>query len=93
MLTDQPGLATWIVQFNRAFGSVIIWTIAILARRLILQRARVEREEWVRSTEADELAAMQGERSLAEIGGSGLDVLATALDTPVAAIYASEGTE
>ena len=36
---------------------------------------------------------MQGERPLREIGGSALDVLATALEAPVGALYASEGPE
>jgi len=93
MLTDEPGIALWVAQVNRLCGVIVVWTIAFLARNLIIQRERVEREEWVRRTEADVLSAMQGERTLGEIGAGGLAVLANALDAPVAAMYASEGPE
>jgi len=93
MFTDEAGIAPWVARLNRVFGIAVIWAIAFLARALITQRARVEREEWIRRTEADVLAAMQGERPVADIGGGALAVLADALAAPVAALYATEASE
>ena len=93
LFTDEPGLTLWVAQVNRGCGTVVVWSVAFLARGLIQQRSRVEREEWIRGTEAEVLAAMQGERPLPEIGRSALEVVARALQAPVAAVYASDGPE
>ncbi len=93
LLTYEPGITLWVAQVNRGCGIVVVWSVAFLARGLILQRNRVEHEEWIRSTEAEVLAAMQGERPLAEIGRRALEVIAGALGAPVAAVYATEGPE
>jgi signal transduction histidine kinase/DNA-binding response OmpR family regulator len=93
LFTDEPGIIPWVAQVNRICGMVVVWAIAFLSRGLIVQRANVEREEWIRSTEAEVLAAMQGERPLGDVGASALDVLTRALDAPVAALYATDGSE
>src|SRR6185369_4077498 len=53
MFTDEPGIVPWVAQVNRTCGVVVIWIVGFLSRSLILERSRVEREEWIRSTEAE----------------------------------------
>jgi signal transduction histidine kinase/CheY-like chemotaxis protein len=92
MLTDPPGITPWIAYANRTFGIVVLWAMAFVARNLIATRNTVESEEWFRRTQGSLLEAMQGELSMKEIGTRALDVIAGAMDAPVGALYANQGT-
>jgi hypothetical protein len=93
LFSDTPGIARWVVYVNRSCGTAVIWSIAFLARNLIETRGRVEREEWIRATQARLLQSLQGELSQQEIGARVLGVIGPAAGAPVSAIYASDGSD
>ncbi len=87
-------VVTWVAYVNRACrSSAVIWTIALLARGLASSHAsRVEADDWIRRTQTQLLDAMQGELSVADIGARALRVCVPAIDAPVVALYAFDGT-
>ena len=92
LLTDAAGITPWIGYLNRAFGTVVMWVVAWLARSLITTRNRVLAEEWIRGAQTELLEQLQGDQTLAEIGERTLAVLGRAVDAPVGAVYALDGT-
>jgi signal transduction histidine kinase/DNA-binding response OmpR family regulator len=91
--TDQPGMTPWVAYLNRGFGIVVIWGIAFIARSHIVTRNQIEAEEWIRGHQTRLLEVMQGEASVSQIGDRALSVLAPAIDSSVAAVYALTGSE
>jgi signal transduction histidine kinase/DNA-binding response OmpR family regulator len=91
LLTGQQGVPLWMAAWNRVFGGVVLWTIALLARAFIAGRERIEEEAWSQAVHTRLLEAMQGEPSLSELGERALSVIAEATGCPVAALYAHEG--
>jgi signal transduction histidine kinase/DNA-binding response OmpR family regulator len=71
----------------------VIWTIAILAGRLVQARNEARAEDWIKSNEARLFGELQGDLSLAQIAERSLLVLSEAFDAPVSALYAQAGDE
>ena len=91
LLTDAPGISVPVAYMNRAFGIMVVWVVALLARGLIGTRNRVASEEWIRDAQTELLEQLQGDPTLADIGRRTLDVLGRAVGAPVGALYALDG--
>jgi signal transduction histidine kinase/CheY-like chemotaxis protein len=91
LTTDAPGLVRTFAIVNRVCGVAVIWTVALLARAIIVSRNRLADEEWVRTTHMRVLEQAAGDPTLDLLATRTLDELARALGAPVAAMYAFDG--
>jgi signal transduction histidine kinase/DNA-binding response OmpR family regulator len=89
--TDTPGLERTFAIINRVCGVAVIWTVALLARAIILSRNRLADEEWVRTTHMRVLEQAAGDPTLDGLAARTLDELSRGLGAPVGAMYAIEG--
>ena len=93
VFTDQPGMTAWVAYANRGFGAAVVWTVAVLARGLILTRLGLASEEWVRRVQTSLLERLQGEHNVSELGERALNILRGAVNAPAAAMYAAAGAD
>jgi signal transduction histidine kinase/CheY-like chemotaxis protein len=91
LLTDAPGLTRTFAIVNRVCGVAVVWTVALLARAIIISRNRLADEEWVQTTHMRVLEQAAGDPPLEQLAVRTLDELARALDAPVGAMYAHDG--
>jgi len=76
---------------NRAFGIFTIWAAALTGWRFIISRCEIQREGWLKATQAGLSTRMQGELSHARLSENVLTFLAQHLDAKVGALYVLEG--
>ena len=93
VFTDQPGMTAWVAYANRGFGAAVVWTVAVLARVLILTRLGLASEEWVRRVQTSLLERLQGEHNVSELGERALNILRGAVNAPAAAMYSAAGAD
>ena len=93
VFTDQPGMTAWVAYANRGFGAAVVWTVAVLARGLILTRLGLASEEWVRRVQTSLLERLQGEHNVSELGERALNILRGAVNAPAAAMYSAAGAD
>jgi signal transduction histidine kinase/CheY-like chemotaxis protein len=91
VVTDAPGVIRWMAYVNRVCGIVVIWTVAVLVRRVIETRNRLAGEEWVSAAHTTVLEQAQGDPPLEQLAARTLEVLARTLDAPIGVMYAFDG--
>jgi signal transduction histidine kinase/CheY-like chemotaxis protein len=91
LMTDAPGLVRTYAIVNRVCGIAVIWTVALLARAIIISRNRLADEEWVQTTHMRVLEQAAGDPPLEQLAVRTLDELSRALGASVGAMYAYDG--
>ena len=89
---SPPGITGDIAVINRGIGIIITWGAAVLERTALATRAKLRREEWIRTARARIADVVVGEQSLRRLGERVLEVLAKHLGAQVGAMYIAEAS-
>jgi len=87
---SSVALSATLSYVNRAMIIVAMWTVAFVARQVIVARLNLRERDWVRTGQRNLATRMQGELDLNELADNVLSVLCTYLAAPVGAFYVTE---
>ena len=85
------GIDPALAMMNRALGTAVVWTVAIIGYFFIQNRQVVRREQWLQTGQVGLAQAMGGEQPLDRLGASALDFLVDYLDAQAGAIFIRNG--
>ncbi len=88
---SPPDVVSQIVELNRAFGVLSAWLVALLGRRFIIARLRVERESRLREAQTTLNDRLRGERRIEGLAAAALAHACEWLGAQVGALYVVAG--
>ncbi len=91
LATHSDQERAWLAEINRPLFAVVIWSMAIVARRFILARGALQREQWLQTGRSVLAERVRGEHTATEIAARALGLLSEHTGALAAAFYAVEG--
>jgi CheY-like chemotaxis protein/signal transduction histidine kinase len=76
--------------YNRAFGFVVVWSVALITRQVILTRSSLRKKEWLNLGQVKLAEVVRGEQRPDQLATAVTGFLASFLDAQLGAIYRSE---
>jgi len=80
-----------LAEINRGLALVVVWGMAFLAHRVVVEKVRAQRLGWIRRGQTEIAASMLGEQTPETLGRSFMSALARYLGAHVAIAYRLEG--
>jgi signal transduction histidine kinase/DNA-binding response OmpR family regulator len=88
---SAAGIDAEMAKINRAFALVAIWSVAILTRRVLVEKERARRLAWIQQGQAQVAASMLGEQTVEELGRNFMDALGRYMGAHVGVAARLEG--
>ncbi|MCL4185247.1 MAG: GAF domain-containing protein, partial [Burkholderiaceae bacterium] len=91
-IASPPGIDPFMSIFNRSFGGVALWAVAIAVGSVLRARLRAAELLWLQRTRTALSQSLLGEQEPEQIGRNATAVLAGALGADVGVLYRLDGS-